>query len=45
MPYTVDIRSSAKRALARLPTTMQERIVRRLEEVETDPRPVGAITL
>ena len=45
MPYVVDLLPSARRELARLPASVQERIVRRLTALEADPRPRGTILL
>lgn len=39
MSYTIKIKSSAKREIKRLPTSVQVRITKKLEELEMNPRP------
>ena len=41
MPYTVQLAPAAKRQLRKLDRSIQERVVRRLEKLEKDPRPPG----
>ncbi|MBA2278450.1 MAG: type II toxin-antitoxin system RelE/ParE family toxin [Chloroflexia bacterium] len=45
MPYKVDVRPSAMRALERLPRRDQERIEKRLAALETDLRPPGTVAI
>jgi mRNA interferase RelE/StbE len=39
--YTVQLAPAAKRQLRKLDRSIQERIVRRLDKLEKDPRPSG----
>jgi mRNA interferase RelE/StbE len=39
MAYTVELRPSAEKQLDKLPAQLRERIIRRLEELEIQPRP------
>jgi mRNA interferase RelE/StbE len=41
VPYTVQLAPAAKRQLRKLDRSIQERVVRRLEKLEKDPRPPG----
>ena len=41
MPYSVQLAPVAKRQLRKLDRSIQERVVRRLEKLEKDPRPPG----
>ena len=41
MRYTVTIKSSARRALSKLPNDAAERIARAIDELESNPRPHG----
>ena len=41
MSYTVQLAPAAKRQLRKLDRSIQERVVRRLEKLEKDPRPSG----
>ena len=41
MSYTVQLAPAARRQLRKLDRSIQERVVRRLEKLEKDPRPPG----
>ena len=41
MSYTVQLAPAAKRQLRKLDRSIQDRVVRRLEKLEKDPRPPG----
>ena len=41
MAYTVILKRTAEKELARLPATLHRRIVAKLLELENDPRPPG----
>ena len=41
MLYTVELTPAAKRQLRKLDRSIQERVVRRLDKLEKDPRPPG----
>ena len=41
MSYTVQLAPAAKRQLRKLDRSIQERVVRRLDKLEKDPRPPG----
>jgi mRNA interferase RelE/StbE len=43
--YRVQIAPRAVRQLGKLPTSVQERIVRRIDRLAADPRPRGSIKL
>jgi mRNA interferase RelE/StbE len=45
MNYTVELLPAAVRQLRRLPAATRARIVARLAELETNPRPPGAVKL
>ena len=45
MSYRVEIEPAARRTLARLPHQIAARIVRRLEDLAEEPRPMGAVKL
>jgi mRNA interferase RelE/StbE len=45
MPYTVQIKASALKALARLPRTDRLRIKARIDSLAAEPRPQGAVKL
>jgi mRNA interferase RelE/StbE len=43
--YTVFFKPSADKALARLPKTVQKRIVAAVEELQENPRPMSCVKL
>jgi mRNA interferase RelE/StbE len=45
MNYTVELLPAAVRQLRRLPAAARARIVARVAELETDPRPPGVVKL
>jgi mRNA interferase RelE/StbE len=45
MPYAVSIQPAAAKALRKLDTSVQKRILDELEELRTDPRPPGSRVL
>lgn len=45
MPFTVQIPKKVRKELAGLAREAQERIVKALERLEAEPRPVGSIKL
>lgn len=45
MPYTVELRPRAARALRKLPRDVQERLLPALRSLAGDPRPAGAKAL
>ena len=45
MRYRVEIEPPARRALAKLPHQVAERIIRRIEVLAEDPRGMGAVKL
>jgi mRNA interferase RelE/StbE len=40
-PYRIEIKSSARKALASLPRPMQRRVQARIDELARNPRPIG----
>ena len=45
MPYSIDYLPSAAKAIAKLPRTIQQRILARLEALVPNPRPPGSVKL
>lgn len=45
MPYRVELRPRADKALSRLPTETQKRITERLIQLQENPRPPGVLKL
>lgn len=41
MPYTVVLRPPAQRAIKKLPNEIQSRIIKKIESLESNPRPPG----
>ncbi len=45
MIYRVEIAPAAKRQIKKLPTAVQQQIIRRLEDLAVEPRPTGIVKL
>ena len=43
--YTIEVQQSAEKVLRRLPRDLKERIIAAIFNLETNPRPYGAISL
>jgi len=44
-PYRIELKISADKTLQSLPTTIQKRIVRAIEQLADDPRPSGVVKI